>query len=170
MWKWALCLGIVSMMSMASYGRAVKNKRGSKVETPEFRAESIVPGETPESKLLVLVGQPMRVRRERGRVLYFYDVGLRGASMTATVSVRKGVVEWMTYFCDEPVKEVLSKYEGVKEGTVALSGVDKRSLRGGLRQLTVDEVGRGFVYSPRAEKVRVCLRWPTGKPFSEVGF
>lgn len=140
----------------------------SKSAEPRFRAELVVPGETPASKLGVLIGNPMKVLRDRGRVLYFYDVGMEAASMTATVGARNGIVEWMTYFCDHSVKEVLKEYEAAKTGTVPVSGVEKRALRGGLRQLTIDELGKGFIYSPRAEKVRVCLRWQPGKKLSEV--
>lgn len=162
-----MSFAVGSFPTGGAFAKNVRKSNGD--ETPEFRADLITPGKTQESQLAQLVGNPLRVLHDRGRALYFYDVGLSGASMTAHIAVRRGIVESMTYFCGEKLADAFKKYGAFQDGRVALSGVKKTSLRGGLRQVVFESAGRAFLFSPRSDAARVCVQWEPGKKLSEVG-
>lgn len=165
--KTQIAFALALAISLSAFAKNAHKSHSRDI--PEFRADLLVPGKTEESQLESLVGNPLRSLHDRGRVLYFYDVGLNGASMTATVSARRGVVESITYFCDEKLADVTKKYGESQESRVAVSGVEKRSLRGGMKQITFEGSGRAFLFTPRSETARVCIKWEPGKKFSEIG-
>jgi hypothetical protein len=148
--------------------RAKPGSGSSSAIHKEFRADLIEPGVTPASELGKLLGKPVRVVREpRGREYLFYDLGA-GASMDATVAVRGGVVEYLTYLCSDNMGEVKGKFAGEPE-------VNRKLESGGagytssLSQVLYEGKGRGFVYEPRTKRVRACVAWEPGKKFDEIG-
>lgn len=82
--------------------------------------------------------------------------------MDATVLARAGLVEYVTYLCNESVRDMESRYGTAKrtERVITASG---NAYVGALTQVMYPELGRGFLFEPRSKKVRACLAWTPGK-------
>lgn len=129
-----------------------------------FRADLVEPGKTQTTQLKALLGQPVRVVRESPRhEFYFYDLG-EGSTMDATLSVRNGVVEYMSYLCSDSIKDVHAKFSGEPsiQRTVSAAGSGYASS---LTQVLYEGRGRGYLYEPRSLKIRACMAWEPGHKF-----
>src|SRR5688572_9116932 len=64
-----------------------------------FKADLVKPGKTSVAKLKEVLGKPRNVYRVGPtREYHFYDLG-EGSTTDATISVKSGVVEYITYLC-----------------------------------------------------------------------
>ncbi|MBI3543634.1 MAG: hypothetical protein HY075_10210 [Deltaproteobacteria bacterium] len=132
-----------------------------------FRAELVKPGETQSSELAGILGKPYRrVQETAHHEFYFYDLG-EGATMDATVSVRSGVVEYVSYLCSESLSDVRQKFAGETAVNRALT-TEGAGLTSTLQQVIYEGKGRGYIYEPKTFKVRACIAWAPGKKFDEL--
>lgn len=130
--------------------------------------ELVEPGKTQVSKLSALLGKPYRVVREGPtREYHFYRLG-NGSTMDTTVHIKSGVVEYMTYLCNETIEDIEAKYGSAKktEKVVRKSG---NAYIGALSQVTYPELGRGFIYEPKTKKVKACVAWEPGQKIDGIG-
>jgi hypothetical protein len=132
-----------------------------------FKADLIEPGKTQGSDLKKLMGRPMRMLRDGTREYYFYDLD-SGSAMDATVSVKKGVVEYVSYLCGPTMKEVNAEFKGLTSTThvVRTSGP---GYSGSAQQILYPERGRGFLVEHKSRKVKACMAWEPGRKFEELG-
>lgn len=134
----------------------------------EFHPDRIRPGETQSSELRKLLGKPIRVVREGAtREYYFYDLG-EGSTMDATVSVRGGVVEYVTYLCSESFKEIKSRHSGEQVHTRKVSRRESGYSRV-LVEAMYEAKGKAYIYEPKNLKIRACVAWEPGRKFEELG-
>lgn len=137
-------------------------------ERPAFRPEQINPGQTDTASLKTMLGKPLRVVREgASREYYFYSLG-EGSTMDATVSVRSGKVEYITYLCNESLKDVRAKYENEPSIQRTVER-EANGFAGALNQIVYESRGRGYLYEPKTGKVRACMAWEPGRRFAELG-
>ncbi|MBI3555136.1 MAG: hypothetical protein HY074_02585 [Deltaproteobacteria bacterium] len=134
-----------------------------------FRADLVEPGKTQLKDLPNLLGKPVRHVQETGHHdFYFYDLG-EGASMDATVSVRAGVIEYVSYLCSESLSDIHKRFSGEASTQRSIStGVN--GMTSTLTQVVYQSKGRAYVYEPRTYRVRACVAWEPGKKFEELGF
>lgn len=131
-----------------------------------FSPEKVKPGQTSENELQAMLGRPIQVMREGTREYHFYRLGV-GATMDATVALRGGVVEYVTYLCEETLDDVKSKFKDEQSVTSAVRG-QGGGLSGALSQLTYPVQGKGFLYKPKSRKVKACVTWVPGRKFDEI--
>lgn len=131
-----------------------------------FTPESVKPGQTSDNELRTLLGRPAQVVREGTREYHFYQLGI-GATMDATVALRGGVVEYVTYLCEETLESVKLKFKDEQSVTTGVRG-QGAGLSGGLSQLTFPAQGKGFLYKPKSRKVKACVAWVPGRKFDEI--
>lgn len=133
-----------------------------------FHAELIEPGKTTLAALHELVGKPARVLRESPHHEYlFYDLG-QGAAMDATVSIRDGVVDYVSYLCDDKMRDVRAKF-GTEPSSQRAILSSASGYASSLTQVLFESRGRGYVYEPKTMKVRACMAWEPGRKFEELG-
>ena len=128
-----------------------------------FPADMIEPGKTQSAELQALLGRPRRMVRENHREIYIYDMGV-GSNLDATVSMRAGVVESVTYLCNEKMAEVKNRFASEPASMRSI-----HSTANGLAQVLFESRGRGYVYDPKSYRARVCVAWQPGKKFDELG-
>lgn len=87
--------------------------------------------------------------------------------MDATVSVRSGVVEYVSYLCNESMSEVRSKFAGEASIVRSIEG-GAVGLASSLTQVLYEGKGRGYLFEPRSQRVRACVAWAPGKKFDEL--
>lgn len=131
-----------------------------------FHPEAIKPGETDGAGVAAALGKPVQVVRDGGREYQFFKMGV-GSTMDATVALRGGVVEYITYLCDETLESVKDKFKD-EQGTSRPVRTEAPGLSGSLTQLTYSGAGRAFIYKPRSRKVRACVAWAPGRKLEDL--
>lgn len=130
--------------------------------------ELVQPGKTQVSKLGDLLGKPYRVVREGPtREYYFYRLG-NGSTMDTTVHVKSGVVEYMTYLCNDSIGVIEAKYGAEKKNEKVIRKTGNAYI-GALSQVIYPEIGRGFIYEPKTKKVKACVAWEPGQNIDSIG-
>lgn len=138
------------------------------VSAANFRPELVKPGTTDAASLAKLLGKPVRVVKDTpNHEYYFFDLDSSSA-MDATVSVRKGIVEYITYLCDDSMRDVKGKF-GDHPSVTRSVDTGGRGYAAHLTQVLYDSAGKGFLYEPRSLKVKACVAWEPGHKFDELG-
>jgi hypothetical protein len=133
-----------------------------------YRFDAVEPGRTQVGQLRDLLGKPYRrVQESMKHEFYFYDLG-DGATMDATVSVRSGVVEYVSWLCNESIAQVKARYAG-EQAIQRNVDVSMSGFSGALTQLLFESKGRGFIFEPKTSRIRACVAWEPGKKFDELG-
>ena len=164
-------VSFISLISMATPAYAARghNEALERTALPKlFHADLVEPGKTQIKDLQNLLGKPVRhIQESAHHEFFFYDLGA-GASMDATVSVRAGVVEYVSYLCSESYSDIRKRFNGEASIQRAVS-TQSNGLTSALSQVVYEGKGRAYVYEPRSYKVRACVAWEPGKKFDELG-
>ncbi len=165
----ALLFSTLSLRAVPVY--AARNRGGSDERaslSKIFHADLVEPGKTQVKDLANLLGKPLRhVQESSHHDYYFYDLG-EGAGMDATVSVRAGVIEYVSYLCSESLSDVRKRFSGDASIQRAIS-TGANGMSSNLTQVVYESRGRAYVYEPKSYKIRACVAWEPGKKFDELG-
>ncbi|MEW6057313.1 MAG: hypothetical protein AB1540_11945 [Bdellovibrionota bacterium] len=163
---WMVC--IWAALTAFSPSRALATDSHRERPASIKNIELVKPGKTSVSELRQILGSPRSVVREGPtREYYFFDLG-EGSTMDATISLRRGVVDYISYLCSESLKEVREKYGEKPSSTQTLRSKGIGYYRT-FKQAIYEEQGRGFVYDSKSQKVKACLVWRPGEKFEELG-
>ncbi len=123
-----------------------------------IKPESVVPGKTNSEEVVKLLGRPLeRIREGASKEYLFYRSG-RGSTMDTTISLKKGVVESVTYFCNLSAEDVLQKKSGAKQEK---SDPETTKMGRHLTQYTFPQEGKAYVIDTKTKKVKVCVKFET---------